>query len=55
MKQDTYGLMSRTTSAVRQQSSSEVFERLSANSDFTDLSISTLSGEELDEAELHRL
>ena len=55
MKQDASGLMPRTASAVRPPNSSELFERLSANSDFTDLSISTLSGEEMDEAELHRL
>ena len=43
------------TQSSNWKQASELFELDSANSDFSDLSISTLSGEELNEYELQRL
>ena len=43
------------TQSSNWKQASELFELDTANSDFSDLSISTLSGEEMNEAELHRL
>ena len=43
------------TQSSNWKQASELFELDSANSDFSDLSISTLSGEELNEYEIQRL